>query len=375
MNQHSLRTTHIVIDARIRRSSTGRYVDRLLEHLQTVDHTHRYTILLAPDDDWSPAAPNFHALPCPFPQFSFNPLHELRFSLLLYRLKPDLVHFTMTQQPLLYFGRIVTTTHDLTMLHFVRRGRTPLLIYKFKMGLYRFLLWWGHRKSKAIIVPSRFVAHDLTDYQPFTKEKVVVTYEACEPPHKTKAVRPGQIGKDDTFMMYLGTAFPHKNVWRLAQAFDLLHKKHPHLKLVLVGKTEKHYLELAQQVSTLKSAPNIIITGFVPDEEAKWLYEHCLAYIYPSLADGWGLTPLEAMANGAPVIASNASCIPEVLGDAAYYFDPEDTKDMVTKIDDVLGDANLREELHSKGLEQVKKYSWQRMANETLTVYKATLEE
>src|SRR5688572_15168850 len=99
---------HIVIDARIRRASTGRPLDRLVEHLQDIDAYHRYTILVQPDDPWKMRSPNFHTLPCPFPQFSFNPLHELRFAWQLYRIKPDLVHFGMTQQPLLYFGNIVT---------------------------------------------------------------------------------------------------------------------------------------------------------------------------------------------------------------------------------------------------------------------------
>lgn len=366
---------HIVIDARIRRASTGRYIDRLLEHLQAVDHTHRYTVLLQPDDPWQPTAPNFRPLPCPFPQFSFNPLNDLRFAALLYRLHPDLVHFGMTQQPLLYFGRIVTTTHDLTMFNFVRRGTTPVPVFKLKMAGYRFLFWWAHRKSDKILVPTKFVAEDLAQHQPFTKKKTVVTYEASEPPLKAKGVKPISIGEHDKFIMYLGNAFPHKNVWRLAQAFDILHTKQPDLKLVLVGKREVHYEELALQVQSLRAAKNIIITGFLPDEEAKWLYEHCLAYVYPSLSDGWGLTPLEAMTHGAPVVASNISCIPEVLGDAAYYFDPYQSKDMAQKVHDVLHNPKLRQQLKDKNASQVKKFSWRRMAEETLAVYKSTLAE
>jgi glycosyltransferase involved in cell wall biosynthesis len=366
---------HIVIDARIRRASTGRYIDRLLEHLQNIDHIHRYTILVQADDPWQPTAPNFRSLPCPFPQFSFNPMNELRFTALLYRLKPDIVHFGMTQQPLLYFGKIATTTHDLTMFNFVRRGATPVPIFKMKMAGYRFIFWWAHHKSDKIIVPTKFVRDDLASYQPFTKKKIVVTYEATEPPLQAKAVRPGQLGEHDTFIMYLGNAFPHKNVWRLAQAFDILHKKYPALKLVLVGKREAHYEELALQVQSLDAAKDIIITGFLPDEEAKWLYEHCRAYVYPSLSDGWGLTPLEAMAHGAPVVASNVSCIPEVLGDAAYYFNPREPKDIAQKVGEVLDSPALRQRLKDKNSTQVKKFSWRRMAEETLAVYKDTLGE
>ena len=116
---------HIVIDARNRRSSTGRYTDRLITHLAQIDPENTYTILVQPGDDWQFDNPNFQTKTCRFQQFSFNPVDQISFALQIYRLKPDLVHFTMTQQPLLYFGNIVTTTHDLTMLRHMRPSRFP----------------------------------------------------------------------------------------------------------------------------------------------------------------------------------------------------------------------------------------------------------
>ncbi|HZM64638.1 MAG TPA: hypothetical protein VFB59_05885, partial [Candidatus Saccharimonadales bacterium] len=169
---------HIVIDARIRRSSTGRPLDMLVEELQKIDHYHRYTVMVQPDDNWKMHTPNFHTLPCPFPQFSLNPLHELRFAWQLYRLKANVVHFGMTQQPLLYFGHIVTFTHDLTMLFHVRRGNTPALVYWLKMRLYHFQLWWSHRKSTTIITFAQKTAHEIRTLHPFTKNKLVVAYQA-----------------------------------------------------------------------------------------------------------------------------------------------------------------------------------------------------
>jgi glycosyltransferase involved in cell wall biosynthesis len=366
---------HIVIDARIRRASTGRYIARLLDHLQKIDTFHKYTVLLDPKDDWKPTAPNFHALPCPFPQFSFNPFYELRFAWRLYRLKPDLVHFGMTQQPLLYFGNIVTTTHDLTMLRFVRRGTTSVPVYKLKMGLYRFLLRWCHAKSKRIIVPTEWVAQDVAAFQPSTKRKLVVTYESGELPKTEPAKRPKLINAGDTFIMYLGTAFPHKNLVKLVKAFDILHQDRPGLKLVLVGKKEKHYEELEQEVLGHPSARNIIITGFLPDEEAKWLYEHCQVYVFPSLSEGFGLPALEAMGYGAPVVSSSATCLPELYGGAAHYFNPRSAKDIAGKIGDVLADKKLRKNLVANGTQQIKKYSWHKMAEETLVIYKDLLHE
>lgn len=367
----AMATHHIVIDARIRRASTGRPIHWLVESLQDIDHVNRYTILVEPDDDWQMHSPAFTTLPCPYPQFSLNPLHQFGFAWQLYTLKPDLVHFTMTQQPLLYFGRIVTMTHDTTMYHFVRRGRTPLPVYKLKMGLYRFLVWWSHRKSNRIIVPARTVAEEFMQLQPFTKKKLVVTYEAVGVPPKVKSI-PLQ-GLSGDFILYVGTAFPHKNLQKLVEAFDILHAKQPHLQLVFAGKKESHYEELERFIAGRPSAANITIAGFVPDGTLRWLMEHCGAYVFPSLSEGFGLPPLDAMTYGAPVVSSKASVMPEIYGDAAHYCDPYSAEDIAAKVHDVLNDPKLRTRLIEAGAEQVKKYSWIKMAKETLDVYQDVL--
>lgn len=364
---------HIVIDARIRRASTGRPIDRLVEYLQDIDHEHRYTILVEPDDPWVMRNKNFTTLPCPYPQFSISPLHQLGFAWQLYHLKPDLVHFTMTQQPLLYFGNIVTMTHDTTMYHFVRRGTTPLPLYKLKMGLYKFLVWWSHKKSKKIIVPTHTVANEFAELQPFTKGKTVVINEASEAVTAAHPRRPKAVGEHDEFIMYVGTAFPHKNLEMQVKAFEILHQRHPKLKLVLVGKREKHYEELAEKVAKSPAAANIIITDFLPDEETTWLYAHTKAYVFTSLSEGWGLPPLEAMSNGAPVASSNASVLPEVYGDAAHYFDARNPQDVAKKVEEVIENSELRTSLIKKGYQQIKKYSWAKWAREHLDVYTSLL--
>jgi glycosyltransferase involved in cell wall biosynthesis len=363
---------HIVIDARIRRSTTGRYADRLVQHLQKIDGHNRYTILVQPDDAWKMSAKNFKIVPCPYPQFSLNPLHQLGFAWQLYRLKPNLVHFTMTQQPLLYFGKIVTFTHDSTMYDFVRRGTTPVPIYKLKMTLYRFLVWWSHRKSDEVIVPTRYVAEDFARRHPFLKNKLTVTYESSEPAMAVRADKPAGISGD--FILYVGTAFPHKNLPKLIEGFEILLSKRPHLKLVMTGKREeKHMVELMDWAKKRPAYKNIILAGFVTDPELKWLYEHAQAYVFASLSEGFGLPPLEAMAHGTPVVSSDASCMPEVYGDAAHYFNARKPQDIADKVNEVLSDKHLRTQLINNGHEQLKKYSWTTMAAETLTVYKKVL--
>ncbi len=366
-------TKHIVIDARIRRSSTGRYTDRLLDHLQNIDQDNRYTVLVQPDDSWQPKADNFTAAACRYPQFSLNPLHEIGFVRQLKALKPDLVHFTMTQQPLFYFGTIATTTHDLTMLHFIRAGKTLLPIFWIKKYLYRLLLWWSHKKSNVIIVPTEFVKKDLTDYQPFTKSKVVVTLEASEPEFSAPSKRLPEA--QEPFIFYVGSAFPHKNLERLIDAFGILRQKHPKLQLLIVGKKE-HYKEQIIAYAHSKSYNAAIETpGFIDDGQLKWLYQHTEAYVFPSLSEGFGLPGLEAMAHGAPVVSSNATCLPEVHGSAAEYFDPENIEDMADAIDRVITNDSLRQKLIKAGYSRVKQFSWERMAKQTLEVYNNVLDK
>lgn len=358
---------HIVIDARSRPDSTGRYVDRLLEHLQEIDHENKYTILLRRGDNWQPKSNNFTPLPISFGQFSLNPLDQFKFAGLLYSLKPDLVHFAMTQQPLLYFGKIVTTTHDLTMLRFVRAGRHSLLFHFIRMRLYHFLFWWSHRKSRAIIVPSKYVAADLAKLQSFTKKKITITYESSEPPISEKATPLPGVSKP--FLFHAGSPFPHKNIPRLIEAFEQLHETDRKLQLVLGGKKEFYFNKLQKRIDKSPAKDAIIVPGFVSGAELKWLYQNASAYILPSLSEGFGLPGLEAMAHDCPLVSSNATCLPEIYGDAALYFNPDNTEDMVLKIERLLGDKDLADQLVARGKEQLRKYSWETMAQETLAVY------
>ncbi len=378
---------HIVIDARIRPSSTGRYVDRLLEHLQKIDKSNRYTVLLEPKDEWQPTAKNFAVLACPYKKFSFNPIDQITYARFLNKLKPDLVHFAMTpQEPVFYRGTRITTTHDLTMLRFTRAGRLPLPLHWLRMAGYRFLFWASHRASRAIIVPTEYVAQDLAKLHPFAAKKTVVTLESSEPPLQVESrklkVESNASGEDRSgssslvprsFLLHVGSPFPHKNIERLVKAFTLLKEQFPELKLVLAGKKEYYFEQLAENIKNSSVESDIIIPGFVSDAELKWLYENASAYVLPSLSEGFGLPGLEAMVHGTPLASSSATCLPEVYGDAAIYFDPLDYKDMASKVAELLSNKALQKELIEKGHKQVKKYSWSHMAEQTLEVYESAL--
>lgn len=359
---------HIVIDARNRRSSTGRYTAMLVENLQKIDKKNKYTILVEGGDIWKPKNQNFKTVTANFQQFSFNPVDQISFARLLYSLKPDVVHFTMTQQPMFYFGNIVTTTHDLTMFKYTRPSRFPAWLHQVGMLLYRLMFWWSHRKSKKIIAPSKFVAKDLIRYQPFTRGKIAVTYEASNPPLKAKPMAVKGVIKP--FILHVGAPFPHKNLDRLINAFDEVKKTQPKLQLVLPGKTHDQFKKDMQK--WLSESPNnadIIAPGHVNDAELKWLYTNAELYVLPSLSEGFGLPGLEAMAHGCPVVASDNTCLPEIYGDAALYFNPFETRDIAVAMEKVLTSSKIRQSLVAAGQLQLKKYSWRQLAKQTLSVY------
>ena len=142
---------------------------------------------------------------------------------------------------------------------------------------------------------------------------------------------------------------------------------------MLVGKTDSLFQKHEERVKELGIDKSVIFTGFVSEGQLRWLYENCRAYVFPSLSEGFGLPGLEAMVHGAPVVSSNATCLPEVYGNAAHYFSPHSTKEMAEKIDDVLTNKTLRANLIKQGRQQIKKYSWARMAKQTLEIYNKAL--
>lgn len=364
---------HIVIDARNRRSSTGRYTDRLLENLAIIDKTNRYTVLVEPGDDWKPRSINFRTEACPIDQFSFSPMDQLKFAHQLRELQPDLVHFTMTQQPVFYFGNIITTTHDLTMLKYTRPSRFPAWLHKIGIELYKFLFWEAHKKSKKIIVPSHFVADDLAKYQPSTKGKIVVIHEASDPPSKLKPMAVAKVS--EPFLLHVGSAFPHKNLDKLILAFDEVKKTRPDLKLVLAGKFKDQFnADLRSWIENSPNKADIITPGFVNEPELKWLYENAEMYVLPSLSEGFGLPGLEAMAHDCPVVASDNTCLPEIFGDGAEYFDPNNIQQMATVIEKILISKSVRDSLIKRGKDQANKYSWRETAKQTLNVYAKVLD-
>jgi len=363
---------HIVIDARNMPTSTGRYVEMLVRYLERIDHEHRYSILMYPDkmDKWLPSNPHFKAVPCPYKEYSLN--EQLGFKRQLETLKPDLVHFSMVQQPIFYRGKVVTTMHDLTTIRF-RNPAKNWFIFTIKRWGYILVTHVAARKSAAIITPSEFVRQDFAHYTHIDPAKIVTTHEAVDDFDTPAEVMSFFEGK--RFLVADGRPRPHKNLQRIIEAFAVIHRHHPDVYLMLVGKRDPSDRMFVDLIQSLGLQDYAIQTDFIPDGQLKWALMNCQAFIYASLSEGFGLIPLEAMLNGAPVAISNATCLPEVCGDAGIYFDPYDINDIAHVLNKLITDKQLSDSLRERGYRQVKKYSWERMAKQTLDVYRKALGE
>lgn len=368
---------HIIIEARDSGTSTGRYVDKLIEHLYALRADYaadsatplQFTILTKPHrlDHFATVAPDFTCLPSPFKEFTFQ--EQIGLKRQIDALKPDLVHFAAVQQPAWYSGTTVTTMHDLTTIRF-RNPSKNALVFTFKQQVYKWLNRRVAHASRAIITPSEFVKRDIVAFSGIQPEKVTVTYEAAEP--LPQPAMPVDAVGNRPFIMYVGRPTPHKNLERLIEAFSLLKQDHPDLQLVLVGKKDANYERIADVVK-VQAIADVVFTDFVSEQQLRWLYEQCQAYVFPSLSEGFGLPAVEAMLHGAPLVSSNATCLPEIYGEAALYFDPLDVPDMAAKIATMLDDQPSRELAIAKGHTQAARYSWRRMAQQTLDVYKKVL--
>jgi glycosyltransferase involved in cell wall biosynthesis len=355
---------HIVIDARIIHSTTGRYVERLLHYLQQIDTTNQYTVLIPSKDKdfWQPSAPNFSVQFADFANYSWA--EQVGFKKFLDSLQADLVHFCMPQQPVFYKGAHVTTFHDLTLLSTYNSDKN-WLVFHIKQMIGRFVFHTVARTSRQIITPTQYVKHDVARRLRVSEDKITVTYEAADTPAENEA--PYELPFSD-YILYVGQQSDYKNIKRLGEAHQELLKSHPNLGLVLVGSKNASALK-NEKYFTTHNFKNIIYTGFVSDAELTWLFRHCRAYIFPSLMEGFGLPGLEAMACGAAVVSSNATCLPEVYEQAARYFNPTDTEDIARVIQEVLDNEEIRAQLLTQGATQVQKYSWKRMAEQTHQVY------
>lgn len=369
--------SRIVIDGRwIKQTGIGRYVEKTLVEILKLDCQNEY-ILLVRDEDRAKlnlSAPNLKLESANFQWYTLS--EQTKLHSLIKSLKPDLVHFTNFNFPIRYSGKFVITIHDLTLLKFKNVNRKKLLpaIYHIKDAVMGQVLKKATANSTAILTPTEFVKKQICENYSVAKTKIHVTPEAADELNIRPAINPLKFGISKPFLLYVGNAYPHKNIERLILAFGKLATEHlVDYQLVIAGKKDSFHERLEAEVQSANLTDRVIFTGYVTDSELAGLYKKAKLYVFPSLSEGFGLPALEAMRYGLPVASSNATCLPEVLGEAAEYFDPQNIEQMAGVLAKLLADEERQQELIELGQKQVKSYSWQRTARATLEVYQKAL--
>jgi len=373
----------IGIDARLfgtkQAAGIGTYAEELVGNLLKADPDNHYTVFVTPE---VAAVFPFYAANLTkqaVPYRHYTAAEQLFYPRLLRRAKLDLIHYTNFNSPV-FFRKVksVVTIHDLTLWFYPGRQHRGWL----KQWLYRYVIAQSCRNASRIIAVSQGTKRDIIKYLKIDPEKIEVIYEGVAPRlHHQPNFKRGEMLKAKynitaPFFLYVGQWRAHKNLLRLIRAFAILRRRYNlSRQLVLVGKTDSLSPKIPAAIKQLGLQDTVILTGYIADSDLPDFYSAAEAFVFPSLYEGFGLPPLEAMAQGTPVISSDASVMPEILGDAALYFNPENVEDIAAKLYQFTVSFKLKHELKEKALHQAQRYSFAKMAKATLGVYQKVLGE
>jgi glycosyltransferase involved in cell wall biosynthesis len=292
----------------------------------------------------------------------------------LAKTKIDLIHYPHFNSPILYPKRSVCTIHDITPFHFPG--------HRMKSNLRR----WGYnqvfrstvRKAHSIIAISNSTKQAMVKTFNLPENKVKVVYEGVDERfqiienHATIKEVKIFYGISKPFIFYVGVWRNHKNLEGLIKAFNILKNDHQiEHQLVLGGQEDPHYPKIRQTINQSPFKNDIITPGFIASKDLPALYNAAQVFVVPSFIEGFGLIGVEAQSCGIPVASSNTTSMPEVLGEAAIYFDPHNIQEMAQRISQILHNPELRKDLRNKGLANIQRFSWQNCAKQTLAIYRA----
>jgi glycosyltransferase involved in cell wall biosynthesis len=289
----------------------------------------------------------------------------------------DLFHAPHYVLPPLVPCRSVVTIHDCIHLRFPQY-LSSRLAYAYALSS----LWVATHRSSRVLTVSEASKRDILRYFRVPEGKIDVIYNAIderfgEAPDEEEVARVRERYQlNDPFILYAGNIKPHKNLERLIEAFHMLRRGNlEHVKLLIIGDEISKYATLRRAVHKYKLHKHVRFFGFVPDRMLAVLYRLARVFVFPSLYEGFGLPPLEAMASGTPVVTSNVSSLPEVVGDAAVLIDPYRPDAIADAVTRVLTDPALHEELRQRGLQRVRDFSWERSVRRVRQIYEEVLAE
>ena len=347
------------------------YIHNLLLNLALADQENQYTVFLGdrrfPPNSGLTLRTSWLPTTRPLVRIVWEQLVQ---PFVLWQEKIDLLHSMAFVTPLLSPCPSVITIYDLSFIIFPQS-------FKYLKRLYLTLLTRpSARKAKRIITISESTKRDTVRLLGVSSEKVDIVHCGVD-----KAFHPlpeGEIasfrqkhGLPERIILFVGTIEPRKNVVRLIEAYSRL--RDGQVKLVIGGAKGWLYEEVFARVEELDLTGDVLFPGYIPPDELPLWYNAAELFVYPSLYEGFGLPPLEAMACGTPVLTSNVSSLPEVVGEAGLTVDPMDSEGLAEAMNQVLGDGALRQSMRERGLARAGRFSWARAARETIEVYQRAL--
>lgn len=349
------------------RTGTEQYTWELLRALGAIDRRNRYTLYCNDlPRALPPLPPSFVLRPMPLPRAWSHG----RLSLEMTVRPPDVLFVPAHALPLVPSPRSVVTIHDLGFLHYPEAHTRIQRLY------YQFFTRLSARRATQIIAISQATRRDLQRFYGTPAHKISVIYHGVDPRFQPLPLHEIQQAQDrygisSPYLLFVSTVQPRKNVARLIEAFAAARTsigvRHP-LRLVLVGKRGWLTTAIEKRAAELGIEDFVQFTGYVPDSDLPALLNGALAYVAPSLYEGFGMTVLEAQACGTPVLASNTSSLPEVVGEAGLLIDPHAVQAIADGIVRLATDAQLRADLRARGLRHVAGWTWERTARATLDV-------
>jgi glycosyltransferase involved in cell wall biosynthesis len=362
----------VAIDARkIHDFGIGTYIRNIVRQLARLDRENEYVLICRAQDRElaSTLGPNFRVAVDDSKPYSVREQISVPWTAL--RTRAQLLHEPHYVLPPLVRGRSVVTIHDCIHLRFPEYlpTRGALAYARAQMGS-------AARRSDRILTVSEASKRDILEFFDVAPEKIAVIPNAIDErfltPPTDEALRmvAERYQLQGDFVLYVGNIKPHKNVERLVDAFQRVRQSgHDALRLVVIGDEISTNAALRRLVHRYNLHKHVRFLGFLPDETLSAVYRLAAVFVFPSLYEGFGLPPLEAMACGTPVIASNVSSLPEVTGDAALLVDPRSADEIAAAIERVLADSSLRADLEARGLARARQFSWERSVRQIRDIY------
>jgi len=373
----------IGIDARLygpTGAGLGRYIQEVVDRLVVEDLENDYVLFLSPQSSVDCLINQQSVQKVIMPERWYTLAEQLAWPKLIKQYRLDLLHVPHFNAPVFCSCPLVVTIHDLILTKFPsRRASTlPAAVYWFKNLAYRLVIKSAIRRAKTILTISQFTKKDLIDQFGVQPDKIVMAYNGFTDLSVKSVGADQQADREtilrynvgDKYLLYVGNAYPHKNLEWLVDNFYNWWQKNPEYQLVLVGGKSFVYERLAEQMRKYWPTNSPVrLTGFVSDSQLPAFYRLASLYVFPSRYEGFGLPPLEAMSYGCPVLSSDSSCLPEVLGEAALYFKDNQPASFLEQLDKIVSDNQERQRLIENGYLQIKKYSWEECVNKTREVY------